>query len=148
LRHLRAQNSLIHLKNHANRGMRNTNGQVGVSVSSSRETVHCSCVLSDIFKHLLLVLVLVRARYQLLVWSVYENDVCEFLTNDMAFPSNHLHTKAFSDIATLHNVYSSCNPAFTEAAFVSCHSDAFTTTARRLSNECQFRHRVASTVTA
>jgi hypothetical protein len=101
-------------------------------------------VLSDIFKHLLLVLVLVRARYQLLVWSVYENDVCEFLTNDMAFPSNHLHTKAFSDIATLHNVYSSCNPAFTEAAFVSCHSDAFTTTARRLSNECQFSYCEAS----
>lgn len=46
--------------------------------------------------------------------------------------------KAFSDQVPLHNVYSLCNPAFTEAAFVSCHFDAFTTTVRRLSYEGPF----------
>ncbi|KAL2070079.1 hypothetical protein VTL71DRAFT_14759 [Oculimacula yallundae] len=34
-----------------------------------------------------------------------------------------------------HQVYSLCNPAYTEASFVSCHFDAFHTTARRLSTE-------------
>jgi small G protein signaling modulator 3 len=51
----------------------------------------------------------------------------------MAF--SNLHNKAHFEPRTLHNVYSLCNPAFTEASFVSCHSDAFSTTVRRLSYE-------------
>jgi hypothetical protein len=31
-----------------------------------------------------------------------------------------------------------CNPAYTEASFVSCHSAAYFTTVRRLSNEGSF----------
>src|SRR6266536_5348995 len=52
--------------------------------------------------------------------------------------SSDLQNKAFSDQVPLHNVYSLCNPAFTEASFVSCYSDAFTVTVRRLSYQGPF----------
>ncbi|KAG4432876.1 hypothetical protein IFR05_011650 [Cadophora sp. M221] len=59
----------------------------------------------------------------------------------MAF--SNLHNKATPQLQHHHHqpdllhhqVYSLCNPAYTEASFVSCHSDAFHTTARRLSTE-------------
>jgi hypothetical protein len=59
----------------------------------------------------------------------------------MAFPGRKLHDQAFTRkqdaLDILHSLTSLnfCNPAFTEASFVSCHSDAFFTTVRRLSNE-------------
>ncbi|KAF8864809.1 TBC-domain-containing protein [Acephala macrosclerotiorum] len=46
----------------------------------------------------------------------------------------NLHNKAYQDIA-FHQVYSLCNPAFTEASYVGCHSDAYKTTVRRLSDQ-------------
>lgn len=59
----------------------------------------------------------------------------------MAFSGRNLHDQAFTRkqeaLNILHSLTSLkfCNPAFTEASFVSCHSDAFFTTVRRLSNE-------------
>jgi hypothetical protein len=54
----------------------------------------------------------------------------------MAFSNQH--NKPFeTDVNIIHQVTSLnfCNPAFTETSFVSCHSDAYFTTVRRLSNE-------------
>jgi hypothetical protein len=52
----------------------------------------------------------------------------------MAF--SNLHDERSQDVdAFLHLTSSLCKPAFTEASFVSCHSDAFFTTVRRLSTE-------------
>ncbi|EKD15177.1 uncharacterized protein L3040_001545 [Drepanopeziza brunnea f. sp. 'multigermtubi'] len=52
-----------------------------------------------------------------------------------------LHTKLQPqhtqlDHHLLKQVYTLCNPAFTEASYVSCHVDAFQTTVRRLSLDC------------
>jgi small G protein signaling modulator 3 len=57
--------------------------------------------------------------------------------DDMAFPDVHSKDKeSLPNYATFNtNILSLCNPAFTEASFVSCHSAAFTTTARRLSQQ-------------
>ena len=65
-----------------------------------------------------------------------------FLGDDeMAFYSNR-QIKAYQhpNVAELHPVNSLCTPAFTEASFVSCHSDAFLTTVRRLSTQSRFGH--------
>lgn len=51
----------------------------------------------------------------------------------MAFPN--LHNKARPQPNSLQQVYSLSNPAFTEASHVSCHSEAYSTTVRRLSED-------------
>jgi hypothetical protein len=51
--------------------------------------------------------------------------------------SNLLHDQAFGQLNPFASLNFS-NPAFTEASFVSCHSDAYFTTVRRLSNEDPF----------
>jgi hypothetical protein len=58
----------------------------------------------------------------------------------MATSISNIHEKAFFNDISLHDVYSLCNPAFTEASFVGCHSDACLTTVRRLSYESQFNY--------
>ena len=58
----------------------------------------------------------------------------------MAFSISNIHDKPLFNNVSLHNAYSLCHPAFTEASFVGCHSGACSTTVRRLSYESQFNH--------
>src|ERR1700733_87992 len=58
----------------------------------------------------------------------------------MATSISNIHDKTFSNNISLHDVYSLCNPAFTEDSFVGCHSDAYLTTVRKLSYESQFNY--------
>ncbi|OWO98238.1 hypothetical protein B2J93_8158 [Marssonina coronariae] len=51
------------------------------------------------------------------------------------FQNNTLPTPSPTPCDVFLRVYSPCNPAFTESSFVSCHSDAFNTTVRRLSTD-------------
>ncbi|KAK2627171.1 hypothetical protein QTJ16_003137 [Diplocarpon rosae] len=56
----------------------------------------------------------------------------------MAFPVLHNNTSPTpspTQCDVFLQVYSLCNPAFTESSYVSCHSDAFNTTVRRLSTD-------------
>lgn len=60
----------------------------------------------------------------------------------MAFPfpnlnanKDHFYPHKSHHVAFNTNIFSLCQPAFTEASFVSCHSAAFATTVRRLSQD-------------